>query len=779
MPASRLSSPPLRPCAPDAPAKGDPAEVVASRPPRRDLSPFEQRLVRRIHVLSFAPTGIASLAYFALIEFQSGTLGWRPWPLSVAVLIWPVIGLSAWTAWRTQDRVLAISVLTWPLFVMLSVLMAVQGGAGGTAVWWLTLLPALTLHAGSARMGVSMLLLLAGQLIALRVLQAVGIDLTLLPPATDTQRVIAAAGTALCLAAVVASDLHWRRRMLAELETAQRIADDALDVKARFLSNVSHELRTPLNGVVGAAELLASSQLDAGQQQAVSILTRSNAALTTLIEDLFDFSRLKTGYVRVEDMPMQVSELLFDTAEMFAAQAQRNGIELVVHCESDVPDVVLGDPARVAQILQNLSSNAVKFTPSGEVRLTASRVRDDSEGTDWLQLSVADTGIGVTAQQREQLFKAFQQGDGSITRRYGGSGLGLAISRELAQLMGGRIEVASVPNVGSTFTLRLPLLTPHREPPAIEAVAAMEPIEAAPPSPPAAESLLLAVGNPRLLASVEGPMRAHGLRIAATASLPDANALLAAQNSGVDLVVADEGLLAAAGVSHTEWADRLRGARLAGVVLVTASGDAQNLPTGVWPVFKPARPHRLKNAVTQAREWAAAQWAAETPSAVDRGVPMQWLSTRGASTVRPSQPANATRVLLVEDHPVNQLVARTMLEQLGCTVMVAGDGHEALARFSDAAVAFDVVLMDCHMPVMDGFAASRALRDMEAQHGLARTPIIAMTANSEAEGGQACREAGMDDYLSKPVALGRLQEVIAAWTVPRRDTHGGRQDAQD
>jgi CheY-like chemotaxis protein len=133
----------------------------------------------------------------------------------------------------------------------------------------------------------------------------------------------------------------------------------------------------------------------------------------------------------------------------------------------------------------------------------------------------------------------------------------------------------------------------------------------------------------------------------------------------------------------------------------------------------------------------------------------------------------------VEDHPVNQLVARTMLEQLGCTVMVAGDGHEALARFSDAAVAFDVVLMDCHMPVMDGFAASRALREMEAQHGLARTPIIAMTANSEAEGGQACREAGMDDYLSKPVALGRLQEVIAAWTVPRRDTHGGRQDAQD
>ncbi|MDB5818786.1 MAG: multi-sensor hybrid histidine kinase [Rhizobacter sp.] len=475
-----------------------------------------------MHRLASIACAAAATAYFLWMWQRSATFGWRVVPVATVLSMFPLIGLSVWIARSRHRPGLALSVLAWPMFVLLSLLMLAQGGASGTAMWWLLLVPVATLHAGFLKSGLTMAVLLAIQTVAWTLLPIGLPTWALIAPATNLQRAIAAAGSGFSIALIVASNLHWRFRVRQQLEEARRTADAALDVKARFLAHMSHEIRTPLHGVSGAIDLLRRSRLDAGQQQALDILDHSNKVLTHWVETLLDHSRLDQSAAPSNSRPMTTSDPLFESVE------------------PGRPDFV-------------------------------------------------------------------------------------------------------------------------------------------------------------------------------TSSMP-------APFDGLPIV-----------------------------------SDVAPVPT---PVPRPSTPHASSTL-------PYANMGRTTPSPSSTSSPSLWARPPSAPDIRhrPARPDSRPLVLLVEDHPVNQLLAHTMLEQIGCDVTVASDGLEAVERFEAARDRpFDLVLMDCQMPVMDGFAASRAIRSLEVREHRLPTPIVAMTANSEAEGAPACREAGMDDYVTKPVAMSRLTQAVTDWT---------------
>jgi CheY-like chemotaxis protein len=411
----------------------------------------------------------------------------------------------------------------------------------------------------------------------------------------------------------------------------------------------------------------------------------------------------------------------------------------------DVPVHVVGDAARLRQILHNLIANAVKFTADGEVHVSAA-VEPGAEGAPWLRLAVRDTGIGMTAALRGRLFEAFAQGDASTTRRYGGTGLGLAISRELADLLGGRIGVESEPERGSTFTLHLPLTT-VAAPVALSSGAA----DTA-PLPPALTGRRIGIVSPTasLRQALADVVDAAGGACEPFIALPESGALAQARVAGVDVVLLDDTALATAGLDAAAWFARLAEAGLRGVLLRRLGGPSPGLPDGCVVLYKPARPAAVVDALCRAL-------APPVPGHA---------SAQAADTRDKSHPDVPLReVLLVEDHPVNQLVARAMLESLGLHVTLAANGIEAIRLFArpPGATRFGLVLMDCQMPEIDGLECTRRLREIEMREGRPRTPIVAFTADGQAEVGAACIAAGMDAFLTKPVRREQLRAVLDRW----------------
>jgi CheY-like chemotaxis protein len=488
---------------------------------------------------------------------------------------------------------------------------------------------------------------------------------------------------------------------------------------------MSHEIRTPLHGIVGAAELLRGSRLDEGQRQVLSVLRRSSSSLLALVNDVLDFSKLEAGRMRVEHVRFDLHDAIHDAAEVFSAQAEAKNIELLSHCTADLPQSTVGDAARLRQILHNLVGNAVKFTETGEVRVFAAPERGP-DGSPWVRVSVRDTGIGMTGAQVAGLFEAFSQADLSTTRRFGGSGLGLAIARELAELLGGRIEVQSLPGQGSTFMLLMPLVDSVLAAPA--------------PALLAGAQVQVVSAQRSRREDLSELVQRHGGACEAFEALPATGAPHAPGSRPV--VLCDDRSLAAAGLSAAEWADALAASGARGVLIVGLSADARQLPRELLPVYRPATPARVIDALQRAIAGQAADSAR-----MDLDGNTAFDGTR------------APRVLLVEDNPVNQMVAQALLERLGATVVLAGDGAQALQRVAEAE--FDVVLMDCQMPVMDGLVCTRALRERETRLQLRRLPVVAMTAASDEEARDACRDAGMDDFLTKPVDQLQFAAVLA------------------
>ena len=515
------------------------------------------------------------------------------------------------------------------------------------------------------------------------------------------------------------------RKAAAELESANAALATAMMARSQFLANMSHEIRTPLNAVLGFADVLQGTALDDDQRQYVETIRSAGRGLLVIIDDVLDLARIEAGKLGLTREPVDLGEMIAFSLDMLAVAAHKKGIELWAEIDPDAPTHVDSDPARVRQVLLNLVGNAVKFTTAGEVRVRLSWADDRVAG----RIEVHDTGAGIAPSAFTHLFQPFGQEDGSTRRRHGGTGLGLVISKKLIDGMDGRIGFTSELGDGSVFWIELPAA--RRTP--------------APTSELSGVTVVVVEGRDEhtrnLCASLQPGVKSPLVRVPATVTAAE----IEARAAGPVIVVIDwdpacpaplalASSLAAAG----EW--------LRGIVLLAPFGDPTvekegRLPKRVNVVHKPVRVPRL---LTRLAEVLGGE--------------------RRGSIQPPPESHFEHRVLLVEDNPVNQTIARLMLQSAGCTVQIVGDGKQAVAAATGGD--FDLVLMDLHMPELDGFEASRAIREDERRQGRRRVPILALSASVLPEDQARCLEAGMNGHLAKPISQKALHDLLLS--VPAR-----------